>query len=145
MKIEKFNNIIFFDGVCNLCNRFIDFAIKRDKNNEIKYSSLQSEFAVEFLRNYNITIDIEKLGTIYFFTDGKMYNKSTAILKIVSHFGGVYPFFSKILIHINKRFRDFMYNSIAKNRYNFFGKKDTCRMPTKEERNKLLDKINESA
>jgi len=139
MNNEEHNNIIFFDGLCNLCNGFIDFVIKRDKKREIKYTSLQSAFAIEFLKKNNIKIDTVNLGTIYFFSDGIIYDKSTAVLKVVRHFGGGYSFFSKLFLILNKRLRNVFYNLIAKNRYIFFGKKDTCRMPTNEERKQFLD------
>lgn len=132
-------NIVFFDGVCNMCNGFIDFLIRRDKKKLIYYSSLQSDFAKNTLKDYNIVYDETGLTTIYFFSDDKLYSQSTAILKILSLLKQPYPFISKVALLLKMSWRDKIYKYIAKNRYKIFGKRNTCRMPSKEEKAMFLN------
>lgn len=136
--MEK-KNIVFFDGVCNMCNGFIDFLIRRDKKKIIYYSSLQSDFAKNTLKDYNIVYDETGLTTIYFFSDDKLYSQSTAILKILSLLKQPYPFISKVALLFKMSWRDKIYKCIAKNRYKIFGKRNTCRMPSKEEKAMFLN------
>ena len=133
----KNNKIIFFDGVCNLCNGFIDFVIKRDSKKIIHYASLQSEVSKILLKNENINIG-ENFSTIYFYDAGKFYKQSSAILMIVKNLSLVYKLAASVCLIIPKGIRNTVYNYIAKNRYRFFGKKETCRLPSIEERNQFL-------
>jgi len=133
----KNNKIIFFDGVCNLCNGFIDFVIKRDSKKIIHYASLQSEVSKILMKNENINIG-ENFSTIYFYDAGKFYKQSSAILMIVKNLSLGYKLAASVCLIIPKGIRNAVYNYIAKNRYRFFGKKETCRLPSIEERNQFL-------
>lgn len=132
-------NIVFFDGVCNMCNSLISYLIKKDKNKKLYYSSLQSEFAKQTLKNYNITYSDANMVTIYFLKNGVLYDESTAILKVFSLLSQPYSIFAKLFLKINTKFRNIIYRFISKNRYRIFGKKDTCRLPTKEEKEMFLE------
>lgn len=134
---NHYNKIILFDGVCNLCNGFIDFVIKRDIKKQIYYASLQSEFSENLLKEHNIKYTTNTFSTIYYFEDGILYNRSTAILKVLGNLDN-YQFASKISMLIPAFIRDFLYKFIAKNRYLFFGKKETCRLPSASERSQFL-------
>ena len=125
-------NIIFFDGVCNLCNGFVDFIIKRDKQKKLFFCSLQSPAAREILLHYNITLS-DRFSTIYYFEDGKLYEKSKAILYILKHISPKYKRLAHVLLLIPNGIRNFVYAIVSKYRYNILGKKETCRIPTKEE------------
>ncbi len=129
--------IIFFDGVCNLCNGFIDFVIRKDKKKEIYYCSLQSDLAKEILKDHDIILG-ETFSTFYFYDGGKVYNKSTAILRILKKLTLVYKVFASISFIIPPFLRNAMYSLIAKNRYRLFGKKETCRLPSPEEQAQFL-------
>lgn len=135
--MEKVNlmmrNIVFFDGVCHLCNGFVDSIISRDKKHFLFFAPLQGSTAEQILS----TNDREKLDTIVYFSSGKTYYRSAAILKILSSLGGIYKIFS-IAWLIPSPLRDIIYNLIAKNRYSWFGKRDFCRLPSNEERSYLL-------
>ena len=133
----KNNKIIFFDGVCNLCNGFIDFVIKRDSKKIIHYASLQSEVSKILMKNENINIG-ENFSTIYFYDAGKFYKQSSAILMIVKNLSLGYKLAASVCLIIPKGIRNAVYNYIAKNRYRFFGKKETCRLPSIEERKQFL-------
>lgn len=136
------NDIIFFDGVCNLCNASIDFIIKRDKNNRFLVGALQDENSRKVLVEYQV--DVNYLDSIVLLQDGEIYCKSTAALKISRSLSGIWPVFYP-LINLPEGFRDTIYDWIASNRYAWFGKKDTCRLPTHQERAKFLTPENYSA
>jgi len=127
--------IIFFDGVCNLCNNSVQFIIKRDKKNKFKFASLQSSFAKNNLSKH---IDVDKLESIVLLNEDKLYSKSTAALLIARELSGMWPMFYVFII-IPSFIRDWFYNVIAKNRYRIFGKKDSCMIPSPAFKEKFLD------
>lgn len=130
--------IIFFDGVCNLCNSLIDYVINRNKNKSIYYATLQSDIAKSKLKEYNNIILEPDFKTIYYYKNGIVHSKSSAILHIFLELSYLHKISAKILLLIPKFIRDYIYNIIARNRYRFFGKKQTCRLPTKEEKQQFL-------
>ena len=127
--------IVFFDGVCNFCNSSINFIIRHDKKNIFKFATLQSmHFKKLFLEEKeNPTID-----SVLYFEDGVLYRKSTAALRILKKLGGFYST-GYALIIIPRFIRDFVYDIIAKNRYQWFGKKESCMIPTAEVRAKFME------
>jgi len=126
--------IVFFDGVCNLCQGSVRYLIKHDKKGVLKFASLQGNYAKDFINE----TEIQSMQSILFF-DGKMlYKKSTAVLKLSSLLGGWHQLL--LLGYILPRFfRDWLYNIVAKNRYRWFGKKDQCMLPSKGFENRFLD------
>ncbi len=128
--------IILFDGVCNLCNSTINFVIKKDKRNIFKFATLQSETGQTLLNK--LKIDSLETDSIVLVDGEKSYVKSTAALKIARNLSGVYPLLYAFLI-LPKFIRDRIYDYVAKNRYKWFGKKDSCMLPTPELEAKFLD------
>jgi len=128
-------SIIFFDGVCNLCNSSIDFVIRRDKKNKFLVGALQDEVSKKVLANYRVREDY--LDSIILLEDGVIFYKSTAALKIAKHLSGLWPALYPLII-VPKALRDVVYDWIGSNRYKWFGKKNTCRLPTHEEKAKFL-------
>jgi predicted DCC family thiol-disulfide oxidoreductase YuxK len=130
------HHIILFDGVCNFCNFWVNFIIDRDKDNIFKFAALQSEAGQKLLNKFNLKA--EDFDT-FILIDGEIYfTKSTAALNIARKLN--YPV--KVLyyfIFIPKFLRDLVYSLIAKNRYKFFGRRDVCRIPTDEEKEKFLE------
>lgn len=126
-------NVIFFDGICHLCNGFVDAVISRDPRHHYLFAPLQGSTAEELLS----AEDRLKLDTVVYFEAGKIYRKSAAVLKIVSGLGGVYKLLALAWI-IPGPLRDIAYNYIAKNRYNWFGEREFCRLPTATEKAYLL-------
>ncbi|MGI9560029.1 MAG: thiol-disulfide oxidoreductase DCC family protein [Flavobacteriaceae bacterium] len=126
--------IVFFDGVCNLCQGSVRYLIKHDKKGVLKFASLQGNYAKDFVNE----TEIQSMQSIMFF-DGKMlYKKSTAVLKLSRLLGGWHQLL--LLGYILPRFvRDWLYNIVAKNRYRWFGKKDQCMLPSKGFENRFLD------
>ncbi len=132
-KVNK--SIIFFDGVCNLCNSSVQFILKRDTNKKFMFASLQSDVAKKLLLHKNVK---NNLDSIILLDNSVIYQKSTAIFKIGNKLGFPYNLGSVFFI-IPKFARDFIYNWIAKNRYKWFGKKDSCMLPTKEYLERFLE------
>lgn len=128
--------IIFFDGVCNLCNGLVDFIIKRDNEGHFKFTSLQSQFAANFIEAHDC--GLMNVDTVILASEGRLFIKSSAVIKILTrlrwyygimHFFWVFPAF----------IRDKIYDFIAANRYVWFGKKVTCRVPSEEEKSRFLE------
>lgn len=135
------HKIILFDGVCNLCNGTVVFIIKRDKKNVFKFATLQSEIAhdlvISFASNEKDKESSNALDSIILLDNGKKYTKSSAALRIAKHLSGAYPLLYGLMI-IPKFLRDWVYSIIAKNRYKWFGKKESCMIPTPELQKKFL-------
>ena len=135
--LPKNKKIILFDGVCNLCNDSVLTIIKYDKKNGYVFASLQSEIGSEILKH--IGVSPNEIDSIILYEPKVSYDiKSTAALKIMSDFGGLWSL-SKLAWLFPVFFRDFVYDVIAKNRYQWFGKKAQCMIPTPELRSKFLD------
>ncbi len=128
--------IVFFDGVCNLCNRSVNFLIKNDKKGVLKFASLQSEFAKKTLPK--TLLNNKDLDSILFYTEGKYYEKSNAILKLCKILGGFFYVFQ--LGYLLPPFlRNGLYMLIANNRYRWFGTTAQCRVPTTDLKERFLD------
>ncbi len=128
--------IVFFDGVCNLCNSTVQFIIKKDRKNQFKFASLQSESGKSFLNERNLPV--EKLDSIILYEPGiAYYSKSTAALKIAKTIGFPYNMLYIFMV-IPAPIRNLIYSFIAKNRYKWFGKKDNCMVPSPELKDKFL-------
>ena len=127
--------LLLFDGVCNLCNSSVQFVIKHDKKQQFLFSSLQSDAAKEILLQYDETnLNLDSIILIY---NAKIYSKSSAILKIVKLLGDFYSF--GIIFYIIPKFiRDKVYDFIAKNRYKWYGKRESCMLPNKDLKNRFL-------
>lgn len=133
--MRQTKSIVFFDGVCNLCNASIDFIIKRDRHNKFLVGALQDGFSKEILSKYQVKADY--LDSLVLLENGEIFYKSTAALKIARNLSGVWPAFYP-LIFLPKWLRDPVYDFIGKNRYSWFGKKNTCRIASPEEKSKFL-------
>lgn len=127
--------LIVFDGICNLCNGFVKFVVKRDKKNIFKFTPIQSDAAKKFdLPEF----DSDSPVTIFYVRGRTVLQKSDAALSIFYDLGGIWKAF--IVFRLFPRFfRNWFYDRIANNRYKMFGKRDSCMVPTPELRNKFLD------
>lgn len=129
------HKIILFDGVCNLCNGSVNFFITRDKKDIFRFAALQSDIGIELQKNLNI--DHENIESFILIDGSKYYKKSTAALKVAAMLGFPYNLLYPLLV-IPPFIRNSVYDVIAKYRYKWFGKKNTCRVPALEERAKFL-------
>lgn len=128
--------IFLFDGYCNLCNGAVDFILKNEKSAEILFCSLQSEAAQKLLKKFEI--DASQLHSSYFILKGELFEKATGSIKIASFLKkpwSILGFFGFLPIG----FLNLGYDFIAKNRYRFFGKKETCRIATQSEKSRFLE------
>jgi len=133
--MNQHQHIVFFDGVCNLCNNTVDFLIKHNTSATLQFSSLQSEFAAQFLPQHQI--DLSELSTIYFYSNGQLHKKSKAAMGIAQHLNAPYSYLH-FFSFLPEGFANFFYDLIAKNRYRLFGKKATCRIPTQAELSRFI-------
>lgn len=128
-------HIILFDGVCHFCNRSVQFIIKRDATAIFKFASLQSDIGQALLNKHHLPNDLDSFVLI---RGNKTYTKSTAALQVARHLKGPWKALYPLLI-IPKPIRDFLYHLIAKNRYKWFGKKDSCQLPSQGIRDRFLE------
>lgn len=126
---------ILFDGVCNLCNGSVVFIIKRDKKDVFRFAAIQSDEGRELIKKHKI--DTSKVDSILLIDDERYFSKSTAALKIARHLSGGYPLLYGFMI-LPRFFRNWVYDIIARNRYKWFGKKESCMIPTPELKSKFL-------
>lgn len=129
--------IILFDGVCNLCNSAVQFVIKHDKKDTFRFVALQSELGQEILAY--IGIDAKNIDSIVLYEPGiAYYYKSDAALQIARSLDGIFSFGTAFKV-IPTRIRNYLYDYIAKNRYDWYGKKESCMIPTPELKIKFLE------
>lgn len=128
-------NILFFDGVCNLCNGLVRFIIRHDHKRKIMFAPLQSEIAVNILSETDP--GLLNIDSVVYVTRSGHFTRSDAILHMLRDMGGGWKTFFGFII-IPRFIRDSIYNMIARNRYRFFGKKDSCMIPTSDVKDRFL-------
>lgn len=133
---ETKHKIILFDGVCNLCNGSVQFIIKRDKKRVFRYAALQSDVASKELSTRNEAIT--NIESVILIDGDSVYYRSDAALRIAKHLGSAWPLMQFFLI-IPRFARDGLYNFIGRNRYKWFGKQESCMIPTSELKGLFLD------
>jgi predicted DCC family thiol-disulfide oxidoreductase YuxK len=137
MDLPKEKKIVLFDGVCNFCNASVRFIIKRDKKDLFRFASLESKLGQKLTSERGInTSDIDSI--ILIDPGNAYYIKSSAALEISKDLSGLYPALS-VFLFLPESFRNLIYDFIARNRYQWFGKSETCPMPSPEEQSKFLD------
>lgn len=127
--------VVLFDGVCNLCNSTVDFVIRFDRRKLVKFASLQDPFGQKIL--HESQRDDESFDSIVFWDNGTIYTYSSAVLQIAKYMGGVWPLL-QIFRLVPPFIRDAVYRFVARNRYYWFGKRDTCRIPSAEEKSRFM-------
>ena len=135
MNATNEHKVILFDGVCNLCNGAVTFIIKRDPKNKFKFAALQSDIGQILTAQHGI--DTAKTDSIILVENNSVYIKSTAALRIARQMSGAYPLLYGFII-FPAFFRNWVYDWIAKNRYKWFGSKESCMIPTPELKSKFL-------
>ena len=129
------SNIIFFDGVCNLCNFWVKYVVRNDPEGIFCFSSLQSDFTENFLSQNNINSDFE---TIIFFSEGRFLKESDAVISILFKIGGFNRLLSRIIKLLPLKLRDGLYKFVSGNRYQLFGKKEHCMVPNESIKKRFL-------
>lgn len=126
--------IVFFDGECNLCNGFVDLLLKLDPAGQMWIAPLQGETAAQLLPP--LPTDVEAWSMFYLDQTG-LYDQSDAALKVAERLGGLWSIVAALQV-IPQPIRNVVYRTVASNRYRWFGKRATCRVPTEEERSRFL-------
>jgi predicted DCC family thiol-disulfide oxidoreductase YuxK len=142
MATDPANPILLYDGVCELCNRLVQFSLKRDVNRRLRFASLQSDFAASVLRRHGL--DPSDLDTVYFVEDwGRpeegLSVRSDAIISILRQIGGPSAVAAALLRIVPRWLREWGYKMIACNRYHIFGKNESCFLPESKYRDRFLD------
>ena len=127
---------ILFDGVCNLCNGFVRFVIARDPAARFRFAALTSPAAIEALRRAGVAQPLP--DSIVLIEDGRVYFRSDAALQIARHLRFPWPVACALAL-IPRFIRDAMYDCIAARRYRWFGRRETCMIPTPGLRGRFLD------
>ena len=134
-KTEEQNSIVFFDGVCGLCNHAVNFLMSKDRRAVLKFAPLQGKTAE------NLVPDVVRhdLNTFVFANNGRLHFRSGAMARILMRIGGIWRILGAMLWLIPWPLRDVGYRIVAILRYRLFGKHESCRLPTPEERSRFLD------
>ncbi|MBA2459308.1 MAG: thiol-disulfide oxidoreductase DCC family protein [Gemmatimonadales bacterium] len=127
--------VVLFDGVCNLCNAWVRFVIDRDPRGRFVFAPLQGERAAALLREQGYRG--APLASIVLVENGRVYDRSTAVLRIARRLRGLWPVLG-LLLAIPRPVRDVMYDWIGRRRYRWFGRQDQCAVPTPELRSRFL-------
>jgi len=132
---SKEHTLILFDGICNFCNGSVNFIINRDRNDSFRFIPIQSDAGKNLCKQLGVN-PLEN-DTFIVYKGGKVYTRSTAALRIVKKLSGLWPALY-VFYFVPKFIRDSAYHLIAKNRYKWFGKKNSCMVPTPELREKFI-------
>ena len=138
-EVESDSFLICFDGHCLLCNSWVDFLIKRDRKDVFTFTSLQSNGGRNVLLSHGYSeSNLESLDSIVALNAGQVSMRSDAVIEILVALGGIYKL-ARFLKLIPSSFRNLVYNTVAKRRYRWFGRRDICRIPSTEESQKFLE------
>ena len=126
--------IIFFDGVCGMCNRFVDLTLRIDSKGVFRFAPIQGETAKQLLPPLS---EAPQEWSMFYLDKQGIYEESDAFLKVYRHLGGIWWFLSLLRL-VPRSIRDFVYRTVARNRYRWFGRRDACRIPSPEEQSRFL-------
>lgn len=133
--MNETNPILLFDGICNLCNNSVDFIIRHDREKRFRFASLQSDAGKRMLEDFRIPLETDSVILI---VEGHAYTESDAALETARLLPYPWKLLSAFKI-IPRRWRNAAYQWIAQNRYRWFGKRNTCRLPTAAEKELFID------
>jgi predicted DCC family thiol-disulfide oxidoreductase YuxK len=138
-RLQTARQIVLYDGVCGLCDRIVQFLLRVDRRSALTFAPLQGPTAEAVLRGHGVVADltsmmfVEDAGT----SGEKVFVRSTAMLAVLKKLGGLWRL-SQVLLLVPRSLRDGVYNWIARNRYGWFGKFETCPVPSPEVRARFL-------
>ena len=125
--------IVLFDGYCNLCSHTVQFIIRHDPQGSFSFASLQDVYP----NKKSKTKDRETFDSVILLENGKVYNKSTAALRIVKKLKGLWPLLYLFII-VPPAIRDALYSFVARKRIHWFGRSETCFAPTPENKARFI-------
>lgn len=134
-RMPEAENVVLFDGVCNVCNSSVNFIIDRDRRGRFRFASLQSEAGRRLCKEYGIPFELDSIALVQ---SGKAYVESAAVLRIAKELDGLWPAVFSLVV-LPKAIRDRAYRYFASHRYEWFGKTDVCRVPTPDILQRFLE------
>ncbi|MCC6251015.1 MAG: DUF393 domain-containing protein [Bacteroidia bacterium] len=137
---DKDHKILLFDGVCNLCNSTVNFVINRDRKKQIRYAAIQSPAGKKLLMKYNISPNY--LSSLIFIDQEKVFLNSSGALRLCLYLKPLWPLMYVFII-VPPMLRNAIYNIIANNRYKWFGKLETCMVPSTQVQSLFITNENE--
>jgi predicted DCC family thiol-disulfide oxidoreductase YuxK len=133
---RQIDNIVLYDGVCQFCNASVNFILKYERQPELSFCSLQSEYGKEILKRFHLPIDYT--DSLLLLSKDNLYSKSIAVFRIAGFL--LFPFSSfQYFKFIPTFLTDSIYNLVARNRFLFLGKKDECPIPSEKLRNRFVN------
>jgi predicted DCC family thiol-disulfide oxidoreductase YuxK len=134
--------VVFYDGVCGLCNRLNQFLLRRDRQARIRFAALQSPVAKQMLSTHGL--DPSDLDTVYVIADWRspserVLARSQAVLHATAQLGGAWRTLARIAGLVPRPLADVVYRAVARSRYSIFGQYDRCQIPPPEWRERFLD------
>ena len=128
-------SILLFDGVCHLCQGSVKFVLKRDRHERFRFAALQSPAGQKLLREYGL--DPKVLNSLVLIEGGQSYQRSAGVLRLLKGLGGLWSLLY-VFILVPRPLRDAAYDLLARNRYRWFGRDESCLMPTADIRRRFL-------
>ena len=133
--MQEKSSIILFDGICNLCNSSVTYILRFDKRKKFRFASMQSDAGQKLISNFETVTELPE--SILLIEKQKVYSESTAALKIAKQLQFPISLLYAFIL-IPKFLRDPVYRWVARNRYRWFGKKESCMLPTEEMKERFL-------
>ena len=134
--MNKVHPVLLFDGICNLCNGWVQFVIRHDPAGKFRFAALQSAKGQQLLKQYGLPH--EHFTTLVLIENGQVYTRSSAALRIAKQLSGAWPMLYGFAV-VPAFLRDGVYNLVAGNRYAWFGKQESCMLPTPELKARFLE------
>lgn len=136
--LEKEQSVLFFDGICAVCNRSVQFILSQESEKKLLFATLQSSVAKN-VEDY-FDLDFDAINSLALYHKHNVFVKSTAVLKLIPFFKWYWQVF-RILWIIPIPIRDFLYDWIAQHRYTWFGKTDSCIIPHPDDKSRFIDTL----
>jgi predicted DCC family thiol-disulfide oxidoreductase YuxK len=134
--------ILLYDGVCGLCNRMVQFILRRDRRGVFRFASLQSSLAARILARHGAsTLDLDTVYVVVYCDAPRecLLARSDAVLNVLAQLGGIWRVGGFVFKLLPRSLRDLIYNAIARRRYRVFGRSEACILPAPENRDRFLD------
>ena len=133
---HQLDNVVIFDGVCNLCARSVRFILDHEADQTLRFTPLQSPAGARLM--HDLGLDPEDASTFVLIADGKAYVKSDAAIRLSRYFRPAWRPLGIVKI-IPRRLRDWAYDLVARKRYRWFGRLDSCMVPTAELKARFIE------
>lgn len=130
--------LVLFDGHCNLCNASVDWLIRRDRAGRLRFASLQSATGRRIVAEAEAAAGTRMPDSLVVVQDGRVLVNSEAALAALAALPR-WRWLARACSFIGQPFRDWVYRRVARSRYRLFGRRDSCRVPTPEERARFVD------